>query len=260
MPVTVARPTRLAAPTGILTAWHLVSLDAPTVAVLWTMFFARIHHQTIPAAELFAMFLAVWLLYASDRLLDARSQQDLAPRHHFHHRNARVFKLFLAVAAIILLPLLFFIPRPDLTAEALLALILAFWFALVHLTTLRLPKELITAIFFAAATALPTFLRDPQPRTVLTAACFFAALCLANGLFISAWEEHPQRRRLPTLLCGLLILPTLIHSTPIHLATALAAATLLLLDRLRRHLQPTTLRAAADLALLTPALLWPFLH
>ena len=55
-----------------LTLWHLLSLDAPTVAVLWTWFIARTNHVHLPLASLAAMALAVWILYAADRFLDAR--------------------------------------------------------------------------------------------------------------------------------------------------------------------------------------------
>ena len=55
-----------------LTLWHLLSLDAPTVATLWTLFIARCSHLTLPWTALAAMFTAVWMIYAADRLLDAR--------------------------------------------------------------------------------------------------------------------------------------------------------------------------------------------
>ena len=49
------------------------------------------------------MSLAVWILYVSDRLLDARSNTtDLEERHHFHHRHRRVFITFIVVAAVAL--------------------------------------------------------------------------------------------------------------------------------------------------------------
>ena len=49
----------------------------------------------------------------------------------------------------------------------------------------------------------------------------------------------------------------LLRSTPISLAIAFSVAILVVLSQLRHHIESTTLRAAADLALLTPILFLP---
>ena len=58
--------------TNPLALWHLLSLDAPTVAALWTWFIASANHIRLPLSSALAMALAVWMLYAADRLMDAR--------------------------------------------------------------------------------------------------------------------------------------------------------------------------------------------
>src|SRR5580704_686089 len=83
-------------PRNPFTLWHLLSLDAPTVAALWTWFIASANHLHLPAVSIVAMFLAVWMLYATDRLLDARhisasNSCDLEARHYFHDRFRGVF-------------------------------------------------------------------------------------------------------------------------------------------------------------------------
>ena len=65
LPVRQRRPSPLA-------LWHLLSLDAPTVAALWTWFLAASVHISLPATSIIAMTIAVWTLYAADRLLDTR--------------------------------------------------------------------------------------------------------------------------------------------------------------------------------------------
>ena len=52
--------------------WHLLSLDAPTVAAVWVVFVGRSVGVRLPWVEPAAMFVAVWMIYAADRLLDAR--------------------------------------------------------------------------------------------------------------------------------------------------------------------------------------------
>lgn len=279
-----------------LTLWHLLSLDAPSVATLWTIFAARALHAPLPPTLPPTMFLAVWLIYAADRLLDTthnrvpriRTQtrtrshhagpgntpsplpSDLHPRHLFPqaHLLPFAFAILLATSALaVLIPTL---PPNLLRPYLFLAALLLAWFVLVHFTRLTLPKELVPGLFFAVAVFLPT-------HHASVAAIAFAALCTLNCLYIHRWEHprmllrpanhvRPSRsftslllRHLPQLTLLFALIP-LIAPTTITLATSLAALALLLLNHHHHRLPPTTLRAAADLALLTPVLILPFLH
>ena len=272
-----------------LVFWHLLSLDAPTIAALWTWFIASANHIRLPLSSAVAMAIAVWMLYAADRLMDARlidtnqkHHEALEARHYFHHRHRTTFLtgiLFASIALAILLP--------RLEAEAIrLYLILAAlvfgYFILIHAThgAHRLPKEIAVGLFFSAATFIPTVARRPDLRlSLLPSALFFAALCSLNCLFIYAWEHgnphvthasHPATRfalrHLPFITIIVLItgiaLSLFDRQTPwpIPCAIAISAPLLLLLDKYQRRIAPITLRAAADLALTTPLLLLPFLH
>lgn len=274
-----------------LALWHLLSLDAPTVAALWTWFIARANHLHLPIAATFAMAIAVWMLYAADRLLDAQStQQDtLEARHIFHHRHRTSFLTGILAASAALALLL---PRLDAQSIHLYLILggLVFaYFVLIHAThsaaahqkvAHRLPKEIAVGIFFAAATFIPTVARQPQLRlALLPPALLFATLCSLNCLFIYAWEHptlhasHPAHattrfalRHLPLTAIAITLtgiaLALFDHHTPwpIPVATAIAAILLLILNRRNKHIHPTTLRAAADLVLLTPILLLTFLR
>ena len=224
-----------------LDLWHLLSLDAPTVATLWLIFVAHATHTAIPPRFPAVMFLAVWLIYAADRILE---QDDFEPRHRFHQDHAKAFLTTMAGAAIALSLLLARIHLPSayfVVAAAFLA-----WFAAVHLTPLRLPKEPATGLFFAAAIFAPEFPKAwPE-------ALAFALLCTLNCAWINRWESSAPGRYVPQLTAALVLI--LLHPTPITAAIALAAAALLTLNHYRARFHPTTLRAAADLALLTPIL------
>ncbi len=233
------------------------------------------------------MFAAVWLLYATDRILDARLLETgssslthlLEARHRFHHRHRRVFLTGIVIASVALAALL---PRLDPEAVKLYLIegsFLAGYFILVHATRAanRLPKELAVGLFFSAAVFIPTIVRRPEIRpTLIIPALLFAALCSLNCLYIYAWE-HPSALRSPLSLrhemhpatlfilrhlkgitLALLIaalLVTLLVSSAIPSAVVTSTLALVLLDRQRYRLSRTTLRAAADLALLTPLLL-----
>jgi hypothetical protein len=282
--------------------WHLLSLDAPTVAVLWTWFIARANHIYLPTSSILAMAVAVWMLYAADRIMDARlidaspldtrfpHEEDLEARHYFHHQHRTAFLAGILLASFALAVLLPRLEPAALHLYLILGGLLAGYFILIHAVppapakkaAHRLPKEIAVGIFFASAIFIPTIARRPDLRlTLLPAAILFAALCSLNCLFIYAWEHpHPNPRHpahaatrlalrhlslleisIPMVTAALICLPK-INQAPwsIPTACALSAALLLLLHHRHRDIAPITLRAAADLALLTPLLLLPSLH
>jgi hypothetical protein len=293
---TSTKPTlkAIAHATNPLALWHLLSFDAPTVAVLWTWFIASANHIQLPLSSTLAMALAVWMLYAADRLMDARlmavrlmdtnptHHEDLEARHYFHHRHRSAFITGILLTSIALATLL-----PRLETEAIhlylvLGGLVSGYFILIHATRSahRLPKEIAVGLCFAAATFIPTVARRPDLRIpLLPAALLFATLCSLNCLFIYAWEHtHPDAnhcthtitrlalRNLPSLTIALTLCSTALsvldHQAPwpIPCATAISAALLLLLHHHRDSLSRITLRAAADLTLTAPILLLPFLH
>ena len=145
------------------------------------------------------MFVAVWMIYAADRLLDARLLQTSHPhpgleaRHRFHHQHRNLFLTFIFIAALALAGLLRPIDPRALHLYVLLATLLAAWMLLIHSSppllshlrpalsdatsspsprealrrprrTRRLPKELAVGIFFPAAIFIPTLARTlPTP-------------------------------------------------------------------------------------------------
>lgn len=276
---------RVASPQpGVLAWWHLLSLDAPTVATTWTIFVARASHVPLPASVPCAMFLAVWIIYASDRLLDARKQHNLEARHRFHARHRACFRPFLIVAAVALIPLIAALPGQTHRAYLVLGCALVLWLLLVHLVAQpprRIPKELAVGVFFSIAVFLPTLCSRPGlVRPFILPVLFFANLCSLNCLFIYAWE-HPSAatgttrphsstsfglRILPSIAVVSALLPLVAlplaapHARPILFAASLAATSLLFLHHTRGHLSRVNLRAAADLALLVPLTMLPFLR
>src|ERR1035437_3449758 len=73
-------------------AWlwpNLLSLDAPVVAVLWQILFARCFQVPPDALAAILLLLTVWLIYAADRTLDAWKGECHSPRHEFYRRRWR---------------------------------------------------------------------------------------------------------------------------------------------------------------------------
>ena len=244
------------------------------------------------------MPVAVWMLYAADRLMDARlmdarsidapHDEDLEARHYFHHHHRTAFLRGILLASLALAVLLPCLEPAALHLYLVLGGLLAGYFILIHVTPLaaaskkaahRLPKELAVGIFFASAIFIPTVARRPDLRLpLLPDALLFAALCSLNCLFIYAWEHpHPNLgrpahattrlalRHLQFLAITIAVFAALFCLTkhaapwPIPAACALSATLLFLLHHRRGRIAPITLRAAADLALITPLFLLPFL-
>lgn len=237
------------------------------------------------------MFIAVWMLYAADRLLDtrlldsqSRQEQHLEARHYFHHRHRSAFLTGILLASATLAPLLLRLSTEAIHLYLILGGLLFGYFILIHATrnAHRFPKEIAVGIFFAAATFIPTVAREPNLRlALLPSALLLGMLCSLNCLFIYAWEHDPQRssvpdhpthastrfalRHLPLFAIAIVLAGTTLtvfyHRAPwpIPFAVAISAALLLALHNRRHHIASLTLRAAADLVLLTPILLIAFL-
>lgn len=264
-----------------LVYWHLLSLDAPTVATLWTWFIAKTANIHLAATSLAAMTAAVWMLYVADRLLDVQRADagEFEERHFFHQRHRVGFLAGTAGASVALALLLPTIPAEAMRLYLVLGGLVVGYFVVIHATQSahRLPKETAVGVCFAAAVFIPTVARVPQLRIPLLApALLFAALCSLNCLFIYAWE-HPEGRaqkphmltsaalRYLTVICAVVaatsaILAVIDHHAPwpLYAAVSLSAVAMLCLHSRHRRHEAMTMRAAADFVLLTPLLLAVF--
>jgi hypothetical protein len=211
--------------------WHLLSLDAPTVAALWCYAFSLAAGQPLPVTVPLALGIATWMLYVSDRLLDSRHllierKHSLHERHWFHSRHQSSFLPGLFIAAIVLGWLLFTdLPIGLLRADTALAALVAVYFLLIHgvLPTKILAgtqgrsseasyrstrsKELAVAAIFAAAVVLPAVRRASHPATLVVPAILFTALCWLNCSAIDRWESPDRsssRARFSRYASGLL--------------------------------------------------------
>jgi len=275
-----------------LALWHLCSLDAPTVAVTWSLAFAWAAGVRLPLWIPSLQALVTWIVYVADRLLDARAAERrsessrLRLRHRFHWRHRRIFfPLALAATCAAACLVFFFVPiaAPEshsyFARNSVLALAALAYFTRVHsgpdLEQSRsqfvfplLTKELLVGVLFTAGCALPAFYRiaiEPTASVLplLICALFFAMLAWLNCHAIERWESQfrsntrqifTQATTLAISGAVLAILLTASHPRPAALLATGAASALLLaaLDRHQPRLSPIALRAGADLVLLVP--------
>jgi len=273
--------------------WHLTSLDAPTVAAVWTLAFAWAARIQLPLWLPTLLALSAWSVYIGDRLLDARNAQTpLRHRHHFHWKHRRLFipvAMGSAVAAIAVV--LRSMPVAARERNSVLAAAALLYFTSIHSPwrlperklQLRVPKELLVGILFTLACATPTLARidwsfDPgRLLSALLPLLTYIALAWLNCHAIEKWESTPhyqtpaprifdsQTRSIFSLAVSLATATLLAASAEaamlhqreaaILVAGAFSAAMLAFLDRHKSRLTPVTLRAAADLVLLFPIVL-----
>jgi hypothetical protein len=275
---------------GLLRGWHLLSLDAPTVAATWCAAFLSVAGVplTLPSARWPVTFLglATWLCYVGDRTQDARSSVEpaaLRDRHRFYgnwwRSRPRSLLALISVATLACASSgLLGLSLPLLVDYIALTLASLLYFAWVHSgrerTARVLAKEAAVAIIFALGCILPAWsIAGAALRSQLApAGVLFAVLCWLNCVAIERWEgrdavnvhahasTHWAARHLSALLIasafGAAALAVFRHSVgrPTALAPYLASAFLLLaaLERFRHRLTVDSLRIFADVALLTP--------
>ena len=289
-PVLLSRKRRALLP-GVFIYWHLLSLDAPTVAVVWAWAFARAAHVHLSASAAAVLAIGTWLVYVADRLLDGRpgapkhdSRNDLRERHFFHARHRRTLLFVAGPAALLLAFLILRMPAVALREDAVVFAIAMVYFALVHISLvhisparIRFPRELVVGVVFALACAVPAWSQmTAVPVGWLFLVPLFAALCWLNCAAIDVWEQadiDKRRFTLAALGLGIAVLSAVLALTAesalrepatLRVAGAIFTSALLLfaLDRdHRRTLQrepgessTLAIRILADAALLTPLL------
>lgn len=179
--------------------WHLLSLDAPTVAVLWCWFFAANFGIAFRWMVLPTLALGTWCVYVADRLLDGLLPAHtglLRDRHWFYLRHRVFFTAAWLLAAAPLAYLILLRVQPSVrNDDILLGLTGATYFLLIHGcrqgAARWFPKEMAVGFLFAIATAVPAWARVAmEQRAILAVAvAAFGAACWLNCVAIQSWED-----------------------------------------------------------------------
>jgi hypothetical protein len=267
--------------------WNVLSLDAPAVAGAWSILLLRSRGQTVRYSEVFALVLAVWVIYTTDRLLDGLASRASSVLHARHFCAAKYRIVFASLALLSGAALLWisteYLEARTIRTGLILGAIVIFYLASIHGRSSHswklLPKEIAVGLIFAAGTSVPLWSRW-EGLTIFTGCVWLllAFLCSLNCFSIECWERPPSKgawcRRpspwiawadshLNSVALGLTIVAVVVYrlSGPSYssrlplLAIALAAFLTMILNSQRRNLSPEVLRVLADAALLVPALL-----
>jgi len=258
----------------VLQLWHLTSLDAATVAVVWTLAFARAARVSLPLWVPVIFVFGTWTMYVGDRVLDARSAKTpLRARHLFHWKHRHIFIPAAICASLAVIALIWFavvhhqMPVAAPERNSILVAAALVYLGSVHtprrgfMLKLRLPKELLVGVLFTLACAAPTWERVVGHRAELVAPVgAFILLAWLNCHAIERWESPVSPRVSVSAFSTILAVSSLFAAAAfrsprvalLFVAAALSAGLLAWLDRNPHRFSPTTLRALADLVLLTP--------
>jgi hypothetical protein len=248
-------------------AWlwpNLLSLDAPLVAVLWQVLFARCFHASVNVLAAVLLMLAVWLIYSADRVLDAWHGSSRLPRHEFYRCHWRavlpVWSAILATAGWLAWTAL---PPPLFWEGLILSAAVILYFGAVHLSPAEFrrkwPKEAVVAVLFALGATVATW---DQVRSVVDVETIllFSCLCWINCVAIDQWESGRSRWPIGAASLGVGMAAVVLlhqHRPVLSGAEAASALAFVLLDRGQNRFTADTLRVLADVALLSPILFLP---
>jgi hypothetical protein len=263
---------------------HVLSLDAPMVAVVWQHWWARAAGVKLFWSQDAILALGVWMIYLADRLADTRQPGAAAgppdtARHAFSARHRRVLQPLLAgvvIALAVLTPVT--LPARQFAAGLGLLLVAGAYFWLIHRRRPGrwaewVPKEAFVGLIFAVGSGFFVTWQAGAPRwSVPVSTTLFAVLCFFNCGLITQWEATAQDRGEPSSLLnafpwldgrlglgclGLAALAGLLAvggGSVTLLPIVFGALALAWLDHQRAALSPDALRVLADLALLAPLL------
>ena len=180
-----------------------LSLDAPAVAVLWQLLFARSFHVQLARSVTILLAVVVWLIYVADRVLDvvkAPAQDAEATRHAFYRRRMWAFLVPLGGGLV----LAAWMSLTQLDAKTfygglLILLAVGAYLLAVHIVSPRrewLPKELLVGVLFALGTCFPVWVHMSDDFAVLVGPfLLFTALCWMNCAAIEYQEWTRLRGR-----------------------------------------------------------------
>jgi hypothetical protein len=268
--------------------WNILSIDAPSVAIVWALLFARMIHSKIPLLDFCILAIAVWLIYVADRLLDGRvsaQPSTLHERHYFclQHRRLLVTLMICAAALNLWLVQKDGLPLRLIRSGWILLVLVVLYMFCAHagLSFLNrwLPKEIVVGLLFAAGVSLPAWSRSRSLSYLMILPwALFGLLCSLNCLAIEYWENGTE----PRIRKGLLALRSEVHVDglagslmalgfigPILLGTPARAASgwfaisggaflILVLNHMKARVSTDAIRVLADAALVLPPLVFLF--
>ncbi len=187
--------------TRILLWMNVLSLDAPLVALAWQDAAARLLQVDLLSSERLLLGLVTWLVYAGDRLWDARPDAPVRCellRHRFSRVHGQALRrVWWRLCILTVAGSLLTVTLHELMAAGVMAGLLGGYLALSYsarrLGRLWMPREAVVGAVFTAAVLFFPAQRLPESLFRFSLfweiAILWSGLGLLNGLAISCWER-----------------------------------------------------------------------
>jgi|TARA_B110000495_G_C23038070_1_gene620873 hypothetical protein len=270
---------------------NLLSLDAPLVALAWAWMFSKAWGvRSLPWELWVTLGVSVWIVYALDRIIDARRSidpGDLETRHRFHKKYAKVFMAGIFLGGLWCIhSVLFSLAQTVLQYGLFVILCSGVYFAL----TLNRPrsghagigKNLVAGLTFAYGASAGVHAYSPilpfGDMVFSSEVLLFAAFCVFNMTAIDFWqlegeedEDAAAVLNMGTLLIGgiamFIYMSTLKRESiffyedfyheqafykPFAVGLLVGAASLFLLNQARRRFEADAYRVLVDVAVVAP--------
>jgi hypothetical protein len=267
----------------------ILSLDAPTVAVLWQWQIARSASMGNPLPEIVVLGASVWLAYSADRWIEGwrlTPENIRTHRHRFHQRwRWPILAVWIVVLSADVLESFRGLTGAQFRAGVLVLLPVAAYL-LSHQFAhrkfrWRAPKEVCVALLLAAGASVFVASRPGADlRGMAVPLALFVILCFSNCALISVWEDEVDRSHgqdslalqfgraarfshaVPwavAAIAGAVLLAPIPHAREAAACAAASGVLLGCVDLAEHRLGWAAARVLADVALMTPAamlLLW----
>jgi hypothetical protein len=237
---------------------HLLSLDAPLIALIWQDFLARCYSTPLTIAGRCVLGLTVWVIYIADRMLDVRGPSTgNEPRHHrFYRAHRRTFVLLLTTLVVINILVIVEWLRPQVFIHGLVVagLSLAYLAAFTGAGSRRtIWKKSAAAMLFSAGVCVVASTSNAHP--IVLPWFSFAVLLGGNLALIELWKRCRTTSWARYAMPVFALLCAAFGRSPWYIAVALSAVALAAVSRCESKVPPEARRVLADLALFTPLLL-----
>lgn len=179
----------------ILTKARWLSIDIAVGAVVLLFFICDIHQIHVNPFVVIALFIAVWLIYTWDHLLDVRNlSKPSTKRHRFHKNNFREIariSFFVLLCGIINF---LFIPIKVAMYGLILSLFSAFYLALQKKFSLIGGKELTVAVGYTFGVFLYPMVRVGFQGVIFYEILSMFILTYVNILIVAKYDTEADRQ------------------------------------------------------------------
>lgn len=270
---------------------NLLSLDAPLVALAWAWMFSKAWGVVSVPYQLWVVIgISVWIVYALDRIVDARRSNDasdLARRHYFHRRHEKVFMVGIGLGASLCVYTVLFTTAQTVLQYGLFVMLCSVFYFFLSVKgsgvgRSGIGKNLVAGLTFAYGASAGVHAYSPVlpfgDMVFSSEVLLFAALCVINMTAIDFWqlegeedEDASAVLNLATLLIGggamFIYMSTLqresvffnedyyheqIFYKPFAVGLLVGAASLFLLNQARRRIEAEAYRVLVDVAVAAP--------